>query len=217
MPVVWVKFSSKIDPKNVSTGKLSECPQCGGNQLQRWGKIDNLETNNGESLRISRFRCADCGRTFSDPVKLNYKIAYQETLLSVAGMIWVLGFSLREIEALFRDLGVDISRSSIWRCGKKMVTKLNCPETKGQRLEIDPLYISGISEQLGVVIGLEISDGRQVVLGALPEPNPRIVMHCLKDLLGDSLVELEIRSDTAVRNTELTHELCPFVLQDLSD
>ena len=212
MPVVWVRFSAKIDVKKFQTGSLVECPVCGGDRLQRWGKIEHSMLNNGHNIRISRFRCADCGHTFSDPVKHNLKQAYQDTIQAVAGMIWCLGFSLREIEGLFQKLDLVVSRSSIWRSGKKMVMKLDYPGMEGQRLEIDPLYIPGISEKLGVIVGLELTDGRQVVLGAFPEHNPQIVRRSLEDLLFAADVEIVIRSEKAIQSSEIVQGVCPFLI-----
>jgi len=212
MPVVWVRFSAKIDAKKFRTGSLLNCPVCGGDRLQRWGKIEHSMLNNGHNIHISRFRCADCGHTFSDPVKQNLKQTYQDTIHAVAGMIWCMGFSLREIEALFQKLDLLVSRSSIWRSGKKMVMKLDYPGREGQRLEIDPLYIPGISEKLGVIVGLELTDGRQVVLGALPEHNPQTVRCYLEDLLFAAEVEIFIRGEKAIQSPEFVQGVCPFVV-----
>jgi hypothetical protein len=212
MPVVWVKFSAEIDFRNFTTGYLSSCPVCGGARLQRWGKIEQVRLNNGNMVRISRFRCFDCGHTYSDPVKTNVRQSYLDTIQAIAGMIWFLGFSLREVEALFQRLDLEVSRSSIWRYGKSMAKRLDCGDRKDQRFEIDALYIPGVSEKLGVIVGLELSDGRQVVLGALPECNPIVVKGYLEDLLSDAEVEIVISGGKAIQAPGFVQENCPLVI-----
>ena len=212
MPVVWVRFSARIDAKKLRTGSLLECPVCGGDRLQRWGKLEHRKPHNENNIRISRFHCADCGHTFSDPVKQNVKQSYQDTIQAIAGMIWCLGFSLREIEALFQKLDLVVSRSSIWRCGKKMILKVDYPGREGKRLIIDPLYVPGISEKFGVIVGLELTDGRQVVLGAFPEYNPKTVSLYLEDLLSEADVEIIVRGEKAIQSTEFVQEVCPLVI-----
>jgi transposase-like protein len=212
IPVVWVKFSAKIKVKNIQTASLAACPLCGEERIQRWGKVELAGSDNENSLRVSRFRCAHCGHTFSDPVKQNLKQTYLETIQAVAGMIWNLGFSLREIEFFFQRLGLSVSRSSIWRHGKRMGLKLDYPNRQDPHLVIDPFYIPGVSEKLGVVVGLVLADGRRVVLGTLPECNPRIVKCYLEDLLVNADVEIEIKGDRAVKSSETARSSCPFVI-----
>ena len=212
MPVVWVKFSAKINTRNFRTGYLSSCPVCGGTRLQRWGKIEQVKLNNGKIMSISRFRCFDCGHTYFDPNKKNVRQTYLDTIHAITGMIWFLGFSLREIETLFQRLDLEMSRSSIWRYGKRAARRLDSDDGKDQRFEIDPLYIPGVSEKLGVIVGLELSDGRQVVLGTLPECNPKIVKEYLEDLLTEAEVEIVIRGEKAIQSPEFVRENCPLVL-----
>lgn len=212
MPVVWVKFSAEIDFRNFTTGYLASCPVCGGVRLQRWGKIEQVRLNNGNMIRISRFRCFDCGHTYSDPVKTNVRQSYLDTIQAIAGMIWFLGFSLREVETLFQRLDLEVSRSSIWRYGKSLARRLDCHDRENKRFEIDPVYIPGVSEKLGVIVGLELSDGRQVVLGALPECNPIVVKEYLEDLLIDAEVEIVIRGEKAIQAPDFVQEQCPFVI-----
>lgn len=216
MSVVWVKFASQLNPKEFKTGSLQSCPACGGKNLQRWGKTENLNPEKGDVLTISRFRCMDCGRTFSDPNKQILKQSYYGTIQSIAGMIWVLGISLRDIETLFQQLAMDISRSSIWRTGKDMLCRLECAEKKSERHVIDTIYVPGVSEKLGVVVGLELSDGRQVILGTLPELYPGVVKTCLEVLLANANIEIEISRGTAVHRTEHTQEYCPLVVSPVA-
>jgi transposase-like protein len=212
IPVVWVKFSEKIKVKNIKTASLVACPSCGADRIQRWGKVELAGSNSGKGLRVSRFRCANCGHTFSDPIKQNLKKAYFQTIQAVAGMLWNLGFSLREIEIFFQQLGISVSRSSIWRYGKRMGLKADYPNQQELQLEIDPFYISGVSETLGVVVGLELSEGRRVVLGTLPECNPRIVRRYLEDLLVNTDVEIKIKGERVMNISEPVRNSCPFVI-----
>jgi transposase-like protein len=212
IPVVWVKFSEKIKVKNIKTASLAACPLCGGDRIQRWGKVALAGSNSGNRLRVTRFRCANCGHTFSDPVKQNLKKTYDQTIQAVAGMLWNFGYSLREIEIFFQRLGISVSRSSIWRYGSRMGLKLDYPNQQDLHLEIDPFYITGVSETLGVVVGLELSDGRRVVLGTLPECNPRIVTRYLECLLINADVEIEVKGERAVKSSETARNSCPFVI-----
>jgi transposase-like protein len=212
IPVVWVKFSAIIKVKNIQTASLAVCPLCGGDRVQRWGKSELAGSSSGNGLRVSRFRCANCGHTFSDPVKQNLKKTHLETVQAIAGMIWNLGFSLREIEIFFQRLGLSVSRSSIWRYGKQMGLKVEYPNRQDPHIEIDPFYIPGVSETFGVVVGLELSDGRRVVLGTLPECNPRIVKRYLEDLLVNADVEIEIKGERAVKVSDTSRNSCPFVI-----
>lgn len=212
IPVVWVKFSAKIDPKKISTAPFSVCPMCGEERIQRWGKVEQTRPDNGDILLISRFRCAICGHTFSDPAKQNLKKNYLETVQVIAGMIWALGISLREIEDLFQKLDLSVSRSSIWRYGKRTVMKFGYPGLQAGRFLIDPIYIAGISEKMGVVIGLELTDGRQVVLGTLSEHNPKIVKRYLEELIYNTEIEIEVKGEKAISSSDFIKGLCPFLV-----
>jgi transposase-like protein len=212
MAVVWVKFSAKINAQKVSTGSLVSCPVCGEDRIQRWGKTNNSNPDSNQCLAITRFRCASCGHTFFDPIKYNLKQTHLDTIQSIAGLLWIMGFSIRQVEELFQRLGVGMSRSSIWRAVKRMGMLQAVSRMNDQPYKIDPSYVPGISEKLGVVVGLKLADGPQVVLGVLPIDDPKAVQTYLAGYLSAAKVEIEISGEKAVQSHEIFRGSCPYIV-----
>ena len=206
MPFIWIQILD-VDTEHASNQEDINCPICGSSQLHGWGKVTRRA---GE---IQRYRCVDCGHTFRDPSSTPEKIDLRATIQQVAGAAWVLGISTRKIEELFAGVGEKLSRSLIWRTGKGMLHKLQCAEHKDQRHTIDSVYIPGISEDMGVVVGVVFPTQSRVILGTLAETDPRQVKTCLEDLLSEASVHIDIGTNGLLPLwSRAGHKTCPLII-----
>lgn len=192
MPVVIMRLP---DCETTPTGRPAMCPYCSSEILQSWGHADrNLQDVQQGSAEVHRFRCANCGRTFRHyPTGVDRSIQSQR-LRKMAALAWVIGLSSRDVAQKFKQLGIDLSRMTVWREGREFARQLL--ERKAQDIAriytIDQEYMHGISSRFGVVLVLDAGQGKQVVLGTLDEHNPRQVKKWLEQLTQDIDFQLSI-------------------------
>ncbi len=175
MPVVIVQLpESAMTP----SGRPEKCPHCDSQILQSWGQIPrNLQDIHISSAEVHRYRCSDCGRTFRHYPPGVDRGLHSLRLRKMAALIWVMGLSSRDIVELFHDLGVELSRMTIWRDGRELAKQLTDQDAHIplKKYVLDPIYLPGVSARLGVVVVLDVGQGKRVVLGTLDEFNPRHV------------------------------------------
>jgi hypothetical protein len=87
--------------------------------LQRWGRISksllDLQTR---ELEIHRYRCTDCARTFRSYPPGVGRVSRSRRIRKLAALIWALGLSLDHVVSVFQDLGIELSRTTVWRDGQ---------------------------------------------------------------------------------------------------
>lgn len=192
MPFVWININEiKFDGLGKAGTELT-CPKCGSSHLR---DCRGALRRGGYG---QRYCCTLCAHTFPDPRTTPEWSCLEATLQQVAGAAWVLGLNTRKIEALCTQLGQTVSRTRIWRTGKALVDKLRETNQDGWRPQIDPIYLPGVSEALGVVIGIAFPTRRKVILGTLPEPDPHQVQTCLEVLLEGTAVQVVIENSSKI-------------------
>lgn len=203
MPVILLrpkKTNSKPD------GRPGCCPYCGSDLFQRWGEVTK-PIRDGKTLevKIFRYRCEACHRTFRSYPKGFDRSNYSRGTRQLAALIWALGYSYRDVVALFNELGVKLSRSTVWREGQALASRLEGMEFQSQRgmFTIDQQYIHRISSNFGVVIAVDLGNQRYAILGTLNEHNPRSIQVWLKPLVKDTDVQiLNLGTDKLYRLVE---------------
>jgi transposase-like protein len=185
MPVVILRLSEKPHLEN---GRPHQCPLCGSEILHRWGGSARIVKDVDQSVaRVNRYRCNACGSTFRVyPSGLGRShISYR--IRRLAAIAWTLGMSSRDVATFFEQLGIHLSHATVWRDGHDLLTQWSDPADgqPSRRFNLDSQFLPGVSSRLGVVIAVDIGDGRVSVLGTVDEYNPKKVISRLKMLVGD--------------------------------
>jgi len=186
MPVVLLQLpKTEFIPDN----RPRECPYCKNPILQRWGRVTKpIKGRTGSLAVIYRYRCEECKKTFRHYPKWIDRAGHTHSIRQLAGLLSALGLSNRTIADLFKDIGVDISYSTIWREAKILINCLNMMNIDSYNLKptIDKAYLHNVSAKFGIVVTLGLGYEKYVVLGTLDEPNPTTVVNWMQTLVNDS-------------------------------
>jgi len=185
MPVILLRLTKATQP---SQRRPSECPHCGSQILQRWGQVSKPVKDQDElTAVVYRYRCKNCQRTFRDYPEGLDRSDYTLGIRKLAALIWALGLSYRDIVKVFEDLGINLSRSTVWREGQDLVSQLGGRKLHNhiQRFRIDRNYIHKVSSKFGIVIAVDFGIGKYTILGTLNEHNPLSVISWLQPLIQD--------------------------------
>lgn len=94
------------------------CPRCGGQRPQRWGRFSGRQ----------RYRCRDCGRTFSDLTATPLERTRYPQLWPRFCALLLNGVSVRECG---RQLGID--KDTAWRWRHRILTDLRIKDPPALR------------------------------------------------------------------------------------
>jgi hypothetical protein len=104
----------------------------------------------------------------------------------------MMGLSYREVAAFLKARGIQISRSTVWRYCKVLAQSQNdaslLPSLR--KYSIDTEYKQGHSHKLGLVIAVEFGDGKPIILGAIDENNPKVILQWLTPLADKAGIEV---------------------------
>lgn len=190
MPVIVLRPRKT---KSNADERPTQCPYCGSGVFQRWGQVTKpVKDMEGADVDLYRYRCDDCQRTFRYYPKGIGRSGYSQGTRQLAALIWALGYSYRDISALFMDYEITLSRSMIGREGKALADRLHGLTLSQYRkvYSIDKVYIHRVSSKLGVVVAVELKSGRFAILGTLNEHDPRKVRSWLRPLVKDAAVDV---------------------------
>ena len=144
------------------------CRYCESDILQSWGRttkpVRDLQVHDVE---VQRFRCADCKRTFrAYPQGLDRTLRSQP-LRKLAICAWAMGLSLDTVVAIFKQQGIEISRSSIWRDRKRILG-----ENQLERLPGNVAWMNETSSESGtswhsglLKVVIDLGSDENLVLG----------------------------------------------------
>lgn len=193
MPVLWLKLPEVQD---IADSRPYACPYCGSGILQRWGQVNKpVRDATGILTKIYRYRCIECERTFRHYPDGVDRSNHTLRIRQMAGMVWLMGMSTREVVQAFKEVGIKVSRSNVWREGRRLAEALDDAGglNSGRRYCIDKKYIHKVSSKLGVVVALSAKNARQVVLGTLDEYNPRPVKAWMEALIEDIDIDITVQ------------------------
>jgi DNA-directed RNA polymerase subunit RPC12/RpoP len=185
MPVILLRLRKTSKSPD---GRPRACPHCGSEILQRWGQVSKpVKDQKDLTAMVYRYRCGNCARTFRDYPDGVDRSDYTLGIRKLAALIWALGLSYRDITKVFEDLGIKLSRSTVWREGQELVSQLDGRKLHNhiQRFRIDKNYIHKVSSKFGIVVAVDFGDGKYTILGTLNEHNPQSVMTWLQPLIQD--------------------------------
>jgi DNA-directed RNA polymerase subunit RPC12/RpoP len=190
MPVLLMRISN-IDP--TPNDRPRHCPYCGSQILQRWGRVSkSVRDPHHETTEVHRYRCTECGRTFRDYPDGVDRANQSQRIRHLAALSWALGLSCRDVVAVFQELGVRLSRMTVWRDGQELLDRLNADEEFHSlpNCNLDRSYPHFRKPGPGVTLAIDLGRGKRVILGTLDEHNPRVVQTWLQPLVQG--MELEV-------------------------
>ena len=187
MPVVILRIQENI---HQGEPRPAECPRCGSEILQRWGMVARSVKDMGQSVAyVYRYHCSECNYTFRIYPSGLDRSHISQRVRKIAALAWALGMSSREVRSFFEQFDIQLSHATIWRDGQGLLKQLgeHADANPPARYCLDSRFLPGVSNRLGVVIAIDLRNGRLSVLGTVDEYNPRMVILKLKRLVGDGI------------------------------
>ena len=190
MPVILIRLPEVSIQSNDRPGN---CPYCGHQILQRWGRVTKPVKDKRKILAvIYRYRCQKCKRTFRDYPDDIDRSNHARGIRRLAALLWALGMSYREIIRMLEKNKINLSRSTIWREGQEITAQLSGKKIRQVRQEyrIDKTYIPKVSNNFGLVLAVDLGDDDYIILGTLNEHNPTYVTSWLRPLVEGTNIEI---------------------------
>jgi transposase-like protein len=205
-----VKRKTEIRPK--------ECPYCRGETFQRWGGVKKpVKDLQARNVRVYRYRCCRCGRTFRYYPRGSGKADQTERLRLFAVLCWRLGLSYRGVSTILSVLNVTICAMTVWRDAQEQEEKLRRHnQWKPVRvLGLDGAYVLGWGEKRPVLVAVDLGSGQPVAVGYVNEYDPQAVQRWLEPLVQRLGISVIVTDDLAAnkvvaRRLNLEHQICQF-------
>ena len=215
MSIVILRLS---DVKRKTETRPQECPKCGGEIFQRWGKVRKpVRDNRYRSVQVYRYRCCSCRSTFRHYPEGVDRADQTQRLRKLVALGWVLGMSLRGVMTFLSAFGVTVSHMTVWRDIQEQAKMLE----KHRRwqpvrvLGLDGVYPLGKGRKRPVLVAVDLGNGQPVAIGKVDESNPQAVKRWLEPLVKRLGVSVIVTDDLAsfrvvARKLEVEHQVCQF-------
>ena len=196
------------------TDRPRKCPHCKGETFQRWGgKRRGIKDTKIRTVKVFRYRCTSCGRTFRHYPKGISRARQSERIKQLAVICWSFGLSHRGVEAILSAFGVSLSRMTSWRdvqAGAEQIRR----EKRWQPARVvgvDGAWLRGS----GVMVAVDLGDGQPLAIGAIDEKDMAAVTSWLKRLKQEHNIGAIVTDDLGMYRTitdklELGHQVCHF-------
>jgi transposase-like protein len=208
------------------TTRPKQCPRCGGEILQRWGKVAKpVHDTEFDVVVAYRFRCTQCKATFRHYPDGVDRADLTLRLRCLAALAWGMGLSLRGVGIIFCAFGsrAGISRMSVWRAVQQTAQSLRSKAnaTQGKHnvrvLGVDGAWIrlKGQTTGVMVMVAVDMGDGQLVSMEVVDEHDPQAVCKWLKPLVTEFGVEVIVTDDLVTYNTieeelKVKRQVCYF-------
>ncbi len=183
MPVVMIRLE---DPPKDAAPNPPVCPRCGSVNVRIWGQsLRRVQDTQTKQVQTLRYACDRCYHTFRVYPRGVDRSLHSVRIRRLAGLIWLMDLSCRDVEEVFNELGVKLNRMTIWREGVKLVDQLNQQNLLNQqrRISIDKEGDLTRRPTGGVVLVLSLSPGKYTVLGTLNTHDPQAVINWLQPIV----------------------------------
>lgn len=190
MPVVLLRLP---DLNPVHNGRPRQCPFCASQVLQRWGRVvRNVQDTDHRETEFYRYRCCECGRTFREYPSGVGRASQTQRIRYLAALTWAMGLSFRDVAEFFTRRGIDLSHSTVWRDGQELMARMNEQKDLSalRKYSIDPIFLKDVSPKFGIVIAIDLGDGKPEIVGTIDEFNPRSVNSWLEPFVKDIGIEV---------------------------
>jgi transposase-like protein len=215
MAIVVLKLK---DVKRKREERPRKCPYCEGETFQRWGQVQKpVKDVRVRSVRVYRYRCCHCRRTFRHYPEGVCCGGQTERLKQFATICWTLGLSHRGVSLILSGWNVWLGHMSVWRDVQAQAgaRKKDNQKKKVRVLGLDGAYVLGWGEKQPVLVGVDMGDGQVVSLGYVDEHDPHAVQRWLEGLMKNLGVSIIVTDDLAsyrfvAEKLNLGHQVCQF-------
>jgi transposase-like protein len=206
------------DVKRNREERPKECPYCAGETFQRWGQVKKpVKDMRCRKVRVYRYRCCRCGRTFRHYPDGTTRADQTERLRLFAVICWTLGLSYRGVSTILSGLNTLLCPMTVWRDAQEQEGKLRRHnQWKPVRvLGLDGAYVLGWGEKRPVLVAVDLGEGQPVAVGYVNEHDPQAVQRWLEALVQRMGVSVIVTDDLAVykvvaKRLNLEHQICQF-------
>jgi transposase-like protein len=194
------------------------CPYCAGDTFQRWGRVSKpVKDMRVRNIRVYRYRCCQCQRTFRHYPEGNSGADQTERLRVFAILLWRLGLSYRASSLILSGLNVLVSFMTIWRDVQEAATQIHKRNAwKPVRiLGLDGAYVLGWGDKQPVLVAVDLGTGEPIAIGYLNEHDPQAVRRWLAPLVQRHGITVIVTDDLSAykivaEKLQLGHQICQF-------
>lgn len=190
MPVILLRLP-KI--KTAPLTRPNRCPHCGSDLLQGWGRATrSVYDQYNRTAEVHRYRCIECERTFRKYPHGVDQSTQTQRIRHLAALAWALGLSYRDVATFLQKNGIKLSHTTVWRDRKKLMEQVETQDDpdSGQRYALDTEFYLDYSPKLGIVVAIDLGDGRREILGTVDEFNPRRIKTWLETMVDEVNIEI---------------------------
>lgn len=215
MSIVVLKLP---DVKRENEERPRSCPYCEGQTFQRWGQVQKrVKDTKKRSVRVYRYRCCHCQRTFRYYPEGSSIADQTERLKLFVVICWTMGLSHRGVSRMLSGLNIVLSHMSIWRDAQAQAQQIQKQNRwrKVRVLGVDGAVVLSWGEQRPVLVAVDLGQGDVVEVGYVSEHNPQAVERWLKSLMQRLGVGVIVTDDLNVyrlvtERLQLGHQVCQF-------
>ena len=164
--------------KRKTESRPSRCRYCEGNTFQRWGGVNKpVKDVRVRNVKVYRYRCCGCQRTFRHYPEGNTKADQTERLKLFAVLLWKLGLSYRASSLILSGFNVMVSFMTLWRDVQAQSQKMKKHNHwKPVRvLGLDGAYVLGWGAKQPVLVAVDLGTGEPLTVGYVNEYDPQAV------------------------------------------
>lgn len=215
MAIVVLKLP---DVKRKREARPKVCQYCEGETFQRWGPVSKaVKDLRVRHVKVYRYRCCRCKRTFRHYPEGNTKADQTERLRLFAILLWTFGLSHRASSLILSGLQVSISHMTIWRDVQEEVKKIQKRNHwKPVRiLGLDGAHVLGWGEKQAVLVAVDLGTGQPLAVGYVNESDPQAVCRWLRPLVQQHGITVIVTDDLfsykiVAEKLQLAHQVCQF-------
>lgn len=215
MSIVVLKLP---DVKRKRKDRPKKCPYCGGETFQRWGQVNKpVKDVRVRNVKVYRYRCCHCGRTFRHYPEGNSQADQTERLRLFAVILWKLGLSHRASSLVLSGLNVLVSFMTIWRDvqGEAQQVKRRNQWKPVRIVGLDGASVLGWGDKQGVLVAVDLGTGDPIAVGYVNEYNPQALRRWLAPLVQQHGITVIVSDDLfsykiVAEKLQLDHQVCQF-------
>lgn len=204
--------------KRKTETRPSQCPYCKGETFQRWGQVHKpVKDVRIRNVRVYRYRCCACQRTFRHYPDGNTSADQTERLRIFVILLWKLGLSYRASSLILSGLHVLVSFMTIWR---DVQTEVQTIQRRTQwkpvrMLGLDGAYVLGWGQKQPVLVAVDLGTGDPIAVGYVNEYDPQAIRRWLEPLVQQHGITVIVTDDlfsykVVADQLQLGHQVCQF-------
>ncbi len=218
MSIVVLKLP---DVKRKTEARPRKCPYCEGETFQRWGEVQKpVRDVRRRSVRVYRYRCCHCKRTFRHYPAGSSGADQTERLKLFAVICWKMGLSYRSVSRMLSGLNILLSPMSVWRDAQAQGQNLRKQNQwrKVRVVGLDGAYVLGWGNPRPVLVAVDLGTGDPIAVGYVNEYDPQAVRRWLQPLVQQHGITVLVTDDLhtyriVAEKLNLGQQVCQFHLR----